>query len=83
MRGKKNNRSAAKPVVVVPHDSTDFAEGVCDWLHVGGAGVVAVVPAGASAAVNMTCVAGQRLDVRAKRINATNTTATLIVAMYD
>jgi len=72
---------ANKAVAVTPHDSNSFTDGVCDWLHVGGAGVVALVLAG-DAVCNITCVAGQRLDVRAKRVNSTNTTATLIVAMY-
>jgi len=48
----------------------------CDAIYVGGAGVVAVVFEN-DAVLNFTCVAGQILPVRAKRINSTNTTATL------
>lgn len=55
--------------------------GLCDAIYVGGAGVVAVVFQDDSV-VNFTCVAGQVLAVKAKRINSTNTTATLTNALY-
>lgn len=53
----------------------------CDAIYVGGAGVVAVVFADGSV-VNFTCVAGEILPVMAIRVNSTNTTATLLVALY-
>lgn len=55
---------------------------VCDAIYVGGAGiVVAVFPTGATVA--FTCVAGQILPIRAKRVNSTTTSATLMVALYS
>lgn len=53
-----------------------------DALWVGGAGiVVAVLQNGKT--VNCTCVAGSLLPLRVKRVNATSTTATLLVALYQ
>lgn len=52
-----------------------------DAIFVGGAGVVALVDQ-RGAVVNFTCAAGQVLPVQAKRVNSTNTTATLLVALY-
>lgn len=52
-------------------------------LYVGGAGNVAVVMAGGGAAVTFSGVsAGTVLAIRVDRVNATNTTATAIVALY-
>ena len=76
-----------KAVAITPSDTVNFVQqGVTDLLtsgiYVGGAGVVAVVFQDGSV-VNFTCIAGQILPVRAKRINSTNTTGTLLVALYS
>jgi hypothetical protein len=53
-----------------------------DAIYVGGAGVVvAVMEDGGTAA--FTCIAGQVLPIKAKRVNSTSTTATLMVALYQ
>lgn len=53
----------------------------CDALYVGGAGVVeAVFPDGS--VVAFTAVAGELLPLRLIRVNDTNSTATLMVALY-
>lgn len=53
----------------------------CDAIYVGGAGVVVVVWENGS--INaFTCVAGQTLPVKAIRVNSTDTTATLMIALY-
>lgn len=52
-----------------------------DAIYVGGAGVVVVVFQDDTTAA-FTCVAGQVLPVRAKRVNSTSTTATLMLALY-
>lgn len=53
----------------------------CDGIYVGGAGIVPVVfPNGE--VVNFTAVAGEILPVQAIRINSTNRTSTLEVALY-
>lgn len=69
-------------VAITAHDSTNITKGPCDAIYVGGAGVVAAVLADDSV-VNFTCLAGSILPVRAKRVNSTNTTATLMVALYQ
>lgn len=65
-------------------DATNPATAIvaADAIWVGGAGIVVLVLADHSL-VNFTCVAGQLLPVRAIRVNSTNTTATLMVALYE
>ena len=55
--------------------------GLTDAIYVGGAGVVAVVFQD-NTVQNFTCVAGQILPVKAKRVNSTNTTASLLLALF-
>lgn len=69
-------------VAITPHASTNIPNGPVDAVYVGGAGVVAAV-FNDDSVVNFTCVAGQILPIRAKRVNAINTTATLLVALYQ
>ena len=72
--------SADKAVTITPSDTIDIAGGAVERIYVGGAGVVAVVLTD-GVVVNITAVAGGYLDVRAKRVNNTNTTATLMVGL--
>lgn len=76
-------------VAITKSDTVDFDNNTgtpplsfCDAIYVGGAGIVAAVDSN-NVAVQFTCVAGQVLPVRARRVNNTNTTATLMVALYD
>jgi hypothetical protein len=55
---------------------------VCDALYVGGAGVVRVVFPD-DRIVNFTAAVGSYLYVKAKRVHSTDTTATLVVALYQ
>lgn len=71
-----------KAEVITPSDTVDIAAGVTNGIYVGGAGVVAVVFPDSSVR-NFTCVAGQVLPLRARRVNTTNTTATLLQALYQ
>lgn len=67
---------------ITKSDTVNFPLGLCDAVYVGGAGVVvAVFQDGATA--SFTAVAGQVLPIRVKRVNSTNTTATLMVALYQ
>lgn len=66
---------------VTKHDTTNFTGGLCNALYVGGAGVVAAVFEDDSV-VNITAVAGGLLPIRIKRVNSTNTTATVMTALY-
>lgn len=70
-----------KLVAITPSDSVDFAAGPSTEIYVGGAGVVAAVLED-STVVNLTAIAGARLPIRIKRVNLTNTTATLLVGLY-
>lgn len=66
---------------VVPHATTNFPGGECEGIYVGGAGIVQVVRPD-DTVVAFTAVAGSVLPVRAKRVNAVSTTATLMVALF-
>lgn len=75
-----------KGVDVSKSNAVDFVnqagQGIlCDAIFVGGAGVVAVVWEDGSVS-ELTATAGQILPVKARRVNNTNTTATLMVALY-
>lgn len=74
-----------RAIAITKSDTVDFARVgtavLCDAIYIGGAGVVVVVFEDDSTA-SFTCVAGQTLPVRAKRVNSTNTTATLMIALY-
>lgn len=52
-----------------------------DAIYVGGAGVVVAVWED-NTTTAFTCIAGQTLPIKVKRINATSTTATLLRALY-
>lgn len=68
-------------VAVTPSDATNFAQGKCRALYVGGAGAVVAVVGGT--AVTFAAVpVGTTLNIGATRVNATSTTATNIVALY-
>ena len=66
---------------ITASDTVDITLLGTDAIYVGGAGVVPVVFLDGSV-VNFTCIAGQVLPVKARRINATNLTATTLVALY-
>ncbi len=66
---------------ITPHASNNFTSGECQGIWVGGAGIAQVVrPDGT--VVAFTAVAGSIIPVRAVRVNAVSTTATLMVALF-
>lgn len=72
---------------ITPSDSADISVGppvpiVTDAIWIGGAGVIAVVFQN-GAVVNFTVAANTLLPLKARRVNSTNTTATLMVALYQ
>jgi len=71
---------AAHYAAVTPSDTIGFAE--CEALYIGVAGNVVAVTPGGTAVTFVGVAAGLILPIRAKRINATSTTATSIVALY-
>lgn len=66
---------------ITKSDTVDFAKGPCDAIYVGGAGIVQAVMWN-DVVVPFTAVAGGYLNICCKRVNSTNTTATLLVALY-
>jgi len=79
MYGNMTNKDA---VAVTPDDGTNLPRGVCNALYIGGAGAVAVLTEGGSVVTFAAVPAGTMLQIRASKVMATNTTATLILAMY-
>lgn len=63
---------------VVPSDTVNM-ENTCNQLYIGGAGTLACVKKD-NTVQNYTVPAGAVINGRFKRVNATGTTATLIVA---
>ena len=79
MYGNMTNKDA---VAVTPDDSANLPRGVCNALYIGGAGAVAVTTEAGAVVTFAAVPAGTMLQIRASKVRATNTTATLILAMY-
>lgn len=77
-----NNDYYNQAKAVTTSDTVDLPFGLCDALYVGGAGIVVAVLEDNST-VQLTAVAGSILPIRLRRVNATSTTATLMVALYQ
>lgn len=80
------NQRYNKAVVISKSDTVNFTpQGtgrlLCDAVYVGGAGIVAAIFEDGTE-VDFTAVAGEILPIAIKRVNNTNTTATLMVALY-
>lgn len=72
-----------RAVAVTPSDGADLAGGAPTFLYVGGGGDLTVILYKDSAEVLFKNVAaGTLLPVAAKRVKATGTTATYILACY-
>lgn len=68
---------------VNPSDTVALADGVCRGLYIGVGGNVVVLLANDTVAITLVGVsAGQILPLAVARVNATNTTASSIVALY-
>lgn len=73
--------SAEQAVAITPSDATNFTQGKCRGIYVGGAGAVVAIVGGA--AITFAAVpVGTTLWVCATRVNSTSTTATNLVALY-
>lgn len=75
-----------KAVAITKNDSANIIPTtpvkLTDAVYVGGAGVVPAVFQDDSV-VNFTAVAGEILPIKIKRVNETNCTATLMVALFQ
>lgn len=75
------NAPFVKGVAITPNDATELAE-IPRGLYIGGAGNLVVVLAGDTASVTFTGIpAGTFLSIRPRKILATSTTATAILAL--
>lgn len=72
---------ASQAAAVTPNDSADLTS-VARGLYVGGAGAVNVDMPDGSTVLFSGVNSGQILPVRVRRVRATSTTATSIVALY-
>jgi hypothetical protein len=77
------DQGATQLRLITKSDTEKLPLGVCRAIWVGGAGDLAVMACGDTAAVTISAVpAGTVVPIKAKLIMSTNTTATLIVALY-
>ena len=71
---------------ITKHDTNNIqlasVDTPCDAIYVGGAGDIAVVDQHGTAFTFSAVPAGTVLKVAAKRVNSTNTTATLLTALF-
>lgn len=74
-----------RAIPITPHNTTNFinvgGQLTCEAINVGAAGTLAVVFEDDATAA-FTVVAGQVLPVKVKRVNATGTSATGLLALY-
>lgn len=71
---------ARRCAAVTPNDGADLPGAPCKALWIGVAGTVALIAADDTASVTLNCPQGL-LPIRARRVLATGTTATSIVAL--
>lgn len=74
---KRNDGVNSGFLAITPSDVTELS---LVGIHVGGAGVVSVTDS-LGVTTSITAAAGQRIDGLIRRVNATSTTATLIVGL--
>lgn len=72
---------ATRGFAITPSDTTDL-DTIPRFIWVGGAGAISLIPVDQSAAITLSGIpAGTLLRIRARRVNATGTTATLITGL--
>lgn len=74
--------SASGAVAVTPSDGADLARGATKGLYIGGAGNVAIITSGGDTVTFNGLTIGNIHPISVKRVLATGTTATNIVAVY-
>lgn len=74
--------TATTCLAVTPNDSTDLSLGTCRAIYVGGAGNISLIDGAGSTILFSNVAEGSVLPVQTARIRATDTTATLLVALY-
>ena len=74
--------SAVGAAAVTPDNSNDLPNGPCRALYIGTAGAISLDVGNSTAVIFAGVPAGTILPVHAKRVRATGTVATNIVALY-
>ena len=73
---------AQSAAVLTPDDNTDITPAPCRGLWIGGAGNISVDMANGDTVLFSGIQAGTLLPIQIKRLRQTNTTATLIAALW-
>lgn len=81
-QGTPSSASAVYWEAITPHASTNFANGQARGIYVGVGGDVVLVAADGSIATFKNAPSGSVIPCAAIRVNAVNTTATNLVALY-
>ena len=76
------NHSITSAVIVTPSDTADLAAGPTKGIYVGGAGNVVAILADGTTATFIALTVGVVHPISVKRVKATSTTATPILALY-
>jgi hypothetical protein len=82
MSVQKSTSPSGNFAAVTPSDVADIPAGQCRGLYVGGDGDVSVVSEAGDSVVFKLAKAGMVLPVITRRVNATGTTASDLVALY-
>jgi hypothetical protein len=73
---------AAECLAIAPNDIVPLLQGPCRGIYVGGAGAVKVDDCSDNPVVLTGVTAGSILPIRAKKVYATGTAATNLIALY-
>lgn len=80
--GKTITAPSDDVIAITPDDDNDLAEGACRSIYVGGDGNIKLDTAKGQTVTVVGLVAGDLLPIMAKRVHATDTTATNLLALY-
>ena len=77
----QSERSAREAVLITPDDNADLAR-ITRGIYIGGAGDLAVIMFDGGEVTFTALVVGVVHPLQIRRVKATSTTATLIIALY-
>jgi hypothetical protein len=83
VRELNNSNSFVDAAAVTPNDGADLPGGPCQGVYVGGAGTLTVVTKAGTSVLFAAVPAGTTIRLRVRRVMATGTAATSIVALYN
>ncbi len=77
-----NTAPAMSAAAVTPNDSADIPTGICRALYIGVGGTVVLDTSNATSLTFVGLQSGTILPLNIKRVRATSTTATNLMALY-